>query len=354
MQISNLSKGFSRNIFFVTIMRGATICVPIASCLYVRGRERSRDPFSIEEEVKDLLPKGFVRWLCWGKMSILIFGNRTIIRTRVVFVGSGWPVWLDTWRRTGAGNFCSVVERVAAISPLLRVRYTTSHPKDMQDDVLYAMAAHPNICKHIHLPVQSGSNSMLKKMNRDIHGKNTWTESQPYAAFCRDVPFFWHDQRILFGNRGRSFTNLFRWWKGPFWSGFYVPLFPETEYTGSKALQGRRPWRGKNQAPEWDHCITKPFVTGKQPGRCGKSVWSVGIEGLSKRSDEFFFGRTGTNKACVFPKWTAGGWLCKCSRKFLHGSHIKRWNYRNPINNWHELINLQYRTYEQSLNEENQ
>ena len=129
---------------FVSIMRGCNNFCTYCIVPYTRGRERSRSPHSIINEVLDLQSRGY---------------------KEVTLLGQNVNSYL--WRGDGMEvNFPALLERVATVVPGMRVRFATSHPKDMSDEILRTIAAHPNICRHIHLPVQSGSNSVLKDMNR--------------------------------------------------------------------------------------------------------------------------------------------------------------------------------------------
>jgi tRNA-2-methylthio-N6-dimethylallyladenosine synthase len=129
---------------FIAIMRGCNNFCSYCVVPYTRGRERSRDPQTIVNEAQLLFEKGF------REVTLL-----------------GQNVNSYCWKNAEATiDFADLTEKIAQISPLLRVRYATSHPKDISDKLLYVMAKYPNVCHYIHLPVQSGSNAMLKKMNR--------------------------------------------------------------------------------------------------------------------------------------------------------------------------------------------
>lgn len=289
---------------FVTIMRGCNNMCAYCIVPYVRGRERSRDPFSIEEEVKDLFAEGFREVTLLGQNVNSYFWKPESNANHGGLVSDQDDRPDSRTPEDGQVpvTFAQLLERVAAISPLLRVRYTTSHPKDMQDDVLYAMAAHPNICKHIHLPVQSGSNSMLKKMNRGYTREEyldriaairrilpgCTISSDMISGFCseteedhlqtlslmEEVRF---DQAFMFHYSQRPNTLAARHYKDD------VPEEVKiTRLNEIIALQNRLSLES-NRAD------------------VGK-VFEVLVEGLSKRSGDFFFGRTGTNKVCVFPK----------------------------------------------------
>ena len=129
---------------FVSIMRGCNNFCTYCIVPYTRGRERSRSPHSILAEVLDLHSRGYKEVTLLGQNV-----NSYLYKDNQIEV-----------------NFPALLERVATAVPDMRIRFATSHPKDMTDDILETIARHPNICRAIHLPVQSGSNSVLKDMNR--------------------------------------------------------------------------------------------------------------------------------------------------------------------------------------------
>src|SRR5574344_1472816 len=129
---------------FISIMRGCNNVCSYCVVPYTRGAERSRDPHSIVREAEELFANGY---------------------KEVNLLGQNVDSYL--WKSAeGNVNFAGLLEMVSAVSPELRIRFSTSHPKDISDEVLLTMAAHENICRHIHLPVQSGSSTMLEKMRR--------------------------------------------------------------------------------------------------------------------------------------------------------------------------------------------
>ncbi|HCN84606.1 MAG TPA: tRNA (N6-isopentenyl adenosine(37)-C2)-methylthiotransferase MiaB [Sphingobacteriaceae bacterium] len=140
---------------FISIMRGCDNMCSFCVVPYTRGRERSRDPLSIISEAKDLFKRGYREVTLLGQNVDSYKWNAAALS----------PSGGDT---EGAGlvNFTQLLEMVALIDPQLRVRFSTSHPKDITDEVLYTIAKYDNICNHIHLPVQSGSSRVLELMNR--------------------------------------------------------------------------------------------------------------------------------------------------------------------------------------------
>ena len=132
---------------YISIMRGCNNVCSYCVVPYTRGAERSRDPRTIIREAEDIVEKGY-REVCLLGQNVDSY------------------LWEDPETADRNMNFAQLLEAVAKVSPDLRVRFSTSHPKDISDEVIYTMAMYSNICRHIHLPVQSGSNAMLEKMRR--------------------------------------------------------------------------------------------------------------------------------------------------------------------------------------------
>ena len=153
---------------FISIMRGCNNMCTYCIVPYVRGGERSRDPQSIVREAERLYAAGY------REVSLLGQNVREAERLyaagyrEVSLLGQNVDsyLWKNPDNPTETVTFAQLIELVALVAPDLRVRFSTSHPKDMSNGVLYSMAMYPNICTHIHLPVQSGSDRMLEKMNR--------------------------------------------------------------------------------------------------------------------------------------------------------------------------------------------
>jgi tRNA-2-methylthio-N6-dimethylallyladenosine synthase len=143
---------------FVSIMRGCDNMCSFCVVPFTRGRERSRDPQTIIQEVQTLSEAGYKEITLLGQNvdSYLWFGGGPKIEYK----------HLTDEQKNSSVNFAQLLEMVASVNPNMRVRFSTSHPKDITDDVLFTMNKHDNICKHIHLPAQSGSSRILETMNR--------------------------------------------------------------------------------------------------------------------------------------------------------------------------------------------
>ncbi len=265
---------------FISIMRGCNNFCSYCIVPYTRGRERSRDPESILNELNDLQKKGY-------KEVTLLGQNVNSFR----FEKEGAVI-----------DFPALLELVAKEAPRMRIRFTTSHPKDMSDKTLEVIAAHANICKYIHLPVQSGSNNVLGRMNRKY--TREWYLDRiaaikrilPEASITTDVFCGFpseteedHAQTLsLMKEVGFDAAFMFKYSERP---GTYAAKhLPDdiAEETKIKRLQQIIDLQNALSAEANRKSIGKTF--------------DVLIEGYSKRSKEHFFGRTSQNKVVIFPK----------------------------------------------------
>ena len=265
---------------FVSIMRGCNNFCHYCIVPYTRGRERSRDLNSIIREVKDLDAKGYKEVTLLGQnvnSYKYVDGDITI----------GFP---------------ELLERVAEAVPTMRIRFTTSHPKDMSDATLEAISRHPNLCRFIHLPVQSGSNTILKSMNRKY--TREWYLDR-IAAIRRILPDAAIGTDVFCGFHGETLEDhaetlsLMR--ECAFDQAF---MFKYSERPGTFAsrhlpdnIDEEEKVRRLNEIialqVELSHESNKRDI--------GKT-FEVLIEGYSKRSREQFCGRSSQNKMIVFPK----------------------------------------------------
>jgi tRNA-2-methylthio-N6-dimethylallyladenosine synthase len=206
---------------FVSIMRGCNNMCAYCVVPYVRGAERSRDPESVLNEVNDLWVKGY--------REVTLLGQN-----------------VDSYRWEHEGNrtgFPELLERVALINPSLRVRFSTSHPKDLSDELLKTISKHTNICRHIHLPVQSGSSRILKLMNREytrewyIDRINAIRSIIPDCAVSTDIIAGFCSETEEDHNETLSLIE---------WAGFdFAYMFKYSERPGTKAAR-----RYKDDIPE--------------------------------------------------------------------------------------------------------
>jgi tRNA-2-methylthio-N6-dimethylallyladenosine synthase len=273
---------------FVSIMRGCNNMCTFCVVPFTRGRERSRDPESIVRECEELYRMGY-------REATLLGQNVDSYYYAPLTGGDSRPV-----------TFAGLLERVARIAPDLRVRFSTSHPKDIVDDVLYTMARYDNICKYIHLPVQSGSTEVLQRMNRTytrewylkkvarireilpgcglstdiITGFCTETE-EDHAQTLRLMEEVRYDLAYMFMYSERPGTLAAR---------RYADDVPEE--VKKRRLKEIVELQHVHQAENMQREIGKTFT--------------VLVEGDSKRSTEDWSGRNDQNKMIVFPKLNTG------------------------------------------------
>jgi len=267
---------------FVSIMRGCNNMCSFCVVPFTRGRERSRDAHSIVKECEVLFHGGY---------------------KEVTLLGQNVDSYYWTDNQTGQTiTFAQLLEMVALISPLLRVRFSTSHPKDITDDVLFTMKKYDNICKYIHLPVQSGSTRVLQLMNRTysrewyIAKVNRIREILPgcglstdmIAGFCTETEEDHQESLSLMKYCGYDLAYLY----------FY------SERPGT--LAARRfaddiPLEVKKRRLQELVDLYRDLSHDSMKKDVGKT-FNVLIEGISKKSDKDYFGRNDQNKVIVFPK----------------------------------------------------
>ena len=264
---------------FVSIMRGCNNMCAYCVVPYVRGAERSRNPLSVMNEVYDLLAKGY--------REVTLLGQN-----------------VDSYRWDSEGvrtGFPELLERVALINPQLRVRFSTSHPKDISDELLKTISKHANICRHIHLPVQSGSNRILKLMNREY--TREWYIER-IKAIRSIIPGCAVSTDIIVGfcseteEDHRETLSLIEW------AGFdFAYMFKYSERPGTKAARKYRddiPEEIKTRRLNEIILLQNKISARSKKMDVGR-VFEVLIEGRSKRSKDHLSGRTSQNKVVVFP-----------------------------------------------------
>ncbi len=264
---------------FVSIMRGCNNFCTYCIVPYTRGRERSRSPHSIVAEVLDLQRRGYKEVTLLGQNvnSYLFKDDSTEMR------------------------FPALLELVARTVPGMRIRFATSHPKDMSDETLETIARHPNLCKAIHLPVQSGSNSVLKDMNRKY--TREWYLDR-IAAIRRIIPDCGISTDVFVGFHNESEEDYRQTLELMREVGFDLAyMFKYSERPGTKASQslpdnvdeatkGRRLQELIELQTGWSLESNRRDI--------GKT-FEVLVEGVSKKSAVEMFGRTSQNKVAVFP-----------------------------------------------------
>lgn len=301
---------------FVTIMRGCDNMCSFCVVPFTRGRERSRDPQTIVQECTDLFAKGY-------REVTLLGQNVDSYRWNMSSKGEVKNVDLPTT------NFSELLVMVAKVSPELRVRFSTSHPKDMTDDVLTAMASYENICPYIHLPVQSGSSSVLTRMNRN-YTREWYLEridairrmvpdcaisTDIITGFCGETEEEHEETLSLMDAVSYDFAYMFSYSERP-------KTLAERRYEDDISEEVKKRRLTEVIQKQLGHSLAS---NKKQVG----TVQKVLVEGTSKRSDEFLCGRTGRNSMVVFPKeqYRAGQYVMvrieDCSSATLHGKVVE-------------------------------
>lgn len=264
---------------FISIMRGCNNVCSYCVVPYTRGVERSRDPHTIVREAEDVFAKGY---------------------KEVTLLGQNVDSYL--WKcDSGDINFAALLDMVAKVSPELRIRFSTSNPQDISDEVLYTMAAHDNICKHIHLPVQSGSDRMLEKMRRRYTREwylqrvarireilpDCGLTTDVIAGFCSETE---EDHKLtlsLFDEVCFDTAFMFYYSERP--GTIAARNYPDDVdiETKTRRLNEIIELQNRKSLESYRKDIGKKF--------------KVLVEGPSKKNPEELCGRASNNKMCVFP-----------------------------------------------------
>lgn len=261
---------------FISIMRGCNNFCHYCIVPYTRGRERSREVDSILNEVKDLQKKGY--------KEVTLLGQN-----------------VNSYQ---SGDICfpQLLAIVAEAVPFMRIRFTTSHPKDMSDETLQVIAAHPNICRHIHLPVQSGSNRILKLMNRKY--TREWYLDR-VAAIRRIIPDCGLSTDIFVGYHSETeedhqlSLSLMR--ECGYDSAFMFKYSERPGTYASKHLPDDIPEETKIRRLNEMIALQNQLSAESYQKDIG-NTYEVLVEGVSKRSNQQLFGRTSQNKVVVFDR----------------------------------------------------
>jgi len=266
---------------FISIMRGCNNMCTYCVVPFTRGRERSLDPEKILREVNNLTRLGY---------------------KEVTLIGQNVDSYRWKSKETDKEiSFCQLLEKVAQAVPDMRIRFSTSHPKDLSDDVLSVMSRYNNICKHIHLPFQSGSTRILGLMNR---GYTREWYSERIKAIKRILPGCSISTDIITGfcseteEEHKETLSLMKW------AGFdFAYMFKYSERPGTKAAI-----KLKDDVPEEvkSRRLTEIIELQNKLSQTAKTkdinrIYEVLVEGTSKKSENDLFGRTSQNKAVVFP-----------------------------------------------------
>lgn len=279
---------------FISIMRGCDNMCSFCVVPFTRGRERSRDPESIVKEAQELFDNGF--------REVTLLGQNV---DSYLFYGGGPKKdfkQLSEEEKSRAVNFAGLLAKVAAVSPLLRVRFTTSNPGDMTDEVLETMAAWPNICKYIHLPVQSGNSDVLDRMHRGYDRPTYMNRIEAIrrimpdcaistdiiTGFCGETEEEHKDTLSLMQEVGYDYAYMFQYSERP-------------RTLAARKFKDDVPQEVKNRRLKEIIQIQSEWSLKRNREVVGQTV-EVLVEGVSKKSDEDLFGRTSQYKVVVFPK----------------------------------------------------
>ena len=277
---------------FISIMRGCDNMCSFCVVPFTRGRERSRDVESIVAEAQGLFNEGY--------REVTLLGQNVDS-----YKWSSKPRKVDqSWEGEEIEvNFAQLLEKVAQVSPLLRVRFSTSHPKDMTDEVLHVMAKYDNICKYIHLPVQSGNSRVLELMNRTydrewyigrvdairrILGDECGISSDMIAGFCTETEEEHQDTLSLMEYAKYDFSYMFFYSERP-------GTLAARKYADDIPLEVKK--RRLNEI-----MVLQKKLSFERNQHDLNKVHRVLVEGTSKRSEDYLQGRNSANKVVVFPK----------------------------------------------------
>ncbi|MEM1360025.1 MAG: tRNA (N6-isopentenyl adenosine(37)-C2)-methylthiotransferase MiaB, partial [Bacteroidota bacterium] len=267
---------------FISIMRGCDNMCSFCVVPYTRGRERSRNAFSIVAEATDLFDKGF--------REVTLLGQN-----------------VDSYKWTNPEteetvNFAQLLTMTAAVDPRLRIRFSTSHPKDITDEVLYAMRDHKNVCKYIHLPVQSGNSRILDLMNRTYDREwykakvDRIYEIMPDCAISSDIITGFCSETDVEHEDTLSMVEYVKY------SMSYMFFYSERPGTpAARKLEDDVPLATKKRRLQEVINLQTDISRQLNAQQVGKT-FEVLIEGDSKKSDQEWKGRTTHNRMVVFPK----------------------------------------------------
>lgn len=276
---------------FISITRGCDNMCSFCVVPFTRGRERSRDPQSILNEAKTLFEQGY--------REVTLLGQNV---DSYLWANGKAKKELSADEINKSFSFAQLLDEVACISPNLRVRFSTSNPQDMTDDVLYTIAKHHNICKYVHLPVQSGSTSMLERMNRG-YSREKYLEriaairtiipdcsisTDMITGFCGETDQEHADTLSLMNEVKFDFAYMFAYSERPGTLAHKKYADDVAEVVKKKRLQEVIDLQMQHSAERTRNGLGK--------------IHQVLIEGVSKKSVSRLYGRNSTNTVVVFPK----------------------------------------------------
>ena len=293
-EISPVRLGGNGITAFVSIMRGCDNMCSFCVVPFTRGRERSRDPESILNECEQLFTDGY--------KEVTLLGQNV---DSYLWSGGGLKKdfsKLSPEEQAKSVNFAQLLDMVAQVSSELRIRFSTSHPKDMTDDVLHIMAKHENICNYIHLPVQSGNSRILELMNRGY--TREWYIDR-VNAIKRIIPDCGISMDIISGfcseteEEHQDTLSLMEYVKYDFGFMFNYSERPNTQ--AQRKLEDDIPEEVKKRRLKEIIDLQMQHSHFRNQEQVGK-VHKILVEGVSKKSDQELFGRNTQNTVVVFPR----------------------------------------------------
>ncbi|MDR3287018.1 MAG: tRNA (N6-isopentenyl adenosine(37)-C2)-methylthiotransferase MiaB [Prevotellaceae bacterium] len=308
---------------FVSIMRGCNNVCSYCVVPYTRGAERSRSPKTILNEIQILVDNGYKEVTLLGQNVDSYF-------------------WKDEKNPEKDVNFAQLLEMVALVNPLMRVRFATSHPKDISNGVLYTMAMYENICNCVHLPVQSGSTRILELMNRKYTREHYLERiakirkiipdcaitTDVIAGFCTETDYDHAQTLSLMTEADYDFAYMFKYSERP-------------NTKAARQLKDDVPEDLKTKRLSEIIELQNRLSLESNKRDIGK-IFNVLADGFSKRSDEYLSGRTSQNKTVVFPKknYAAGDFvnaeIISCTSATLIGEIVENEQHETI----HELKNI--------------
>lgn len=279
---------------FISIMRGCDNMCSFCVVPFTRGRERSRNPKSIVDEAKNLFNKGYKEITLLGQnVDSYKWSKETNNKKKLEKFSDINEII----------KFSDLLEMTAKISPDLRVRFSTSHPKDITTDVLNVIKNNENVCNYIHLPAQSGNSRILKKMNRTydrewylnkvddiktIIGKDCGISSDFITGFCSETEDEHGDTLTLMDNVIYDYSYMFYYSERP-------GTLAQRKYEDDIPLDTKKRRLDEIIKKQNTHSLKRNKLT-------IDNTYKVLVEGYSKKSDDFLKGRTSENKVVIFPK----------------------------------------------------
>lgn len=279
---------------FVSITRGCDNMCTFCVVPFTRGRERSRDPQSIVQEVNDLWENGY--------REITLLGQNV---DSYLWYGGGLKkdfVKASDMQKATAVRFANLLEMVAQAQPKMRIRFSTSNPQDMTLDVIHSVAKFDNICNHVHLPVQSGSNRILKEMNR-LHTREEYFEL--IDNIKRIIPDISISQDMIVGfptETEEDHQNTLSLMEHVIYDFGFMYAYSERPGTmAERKLEDDVPEKTKKRRLSEIIALQRQHCQKRTERHLGK-IQEILIEGVSKKSSAHLMGRNSQNTVAVFPK----------------------------------------------------